>query len=422
MAFASQNLEVLIASPSDLSEERQAAKQAISDWNDLHAKAEGVTLHAVMWETHAVPEAGIRPQEAINKQLVKDADILIGLFWTKLGTNTGVAESGTVEEVDQIVAAGKPAMLYFSTRPVDPTKIDLTQLERLTEFRAKTYQTALTGTFDSPQALRTTLAAHLTRRVRMMKESADFVQFTPADNRKSQIEAKRSFFETQIVSGSFRELPFGPKMAVSIFPLRSMKSLIDVADIAHNRQTELQPLGPNGWNTDLYGESVVAHNATRARGERPAEPPSAVVELTDDGAIYAATEIYVGEWQEHGSVLPLERHERELLAYIGRCIALQRRLGVEGPLELRIVFSGIGKAKMIPFQPVYWDTRSFRPLTDGVAYIGPVTLDEAVDGSSINKIAEAVRTGFTKLWRNAGVANDPCYDSDGTYRLSAPSY
>ena len=43
------------------------------------------------------------------------------MFWTKLGTPTGVADSGTVEEIDQFVEANKPAMLYFSSRPAGPT-------------------------------------------------------------------------------------------------------------------------------------------------------------------------------------------------------------------------------------------------------------------------------------------------------------
>lgn len=47
------------------------------------------------------------------------------MFWTKLGTSTGVAASGTVEKVDEFVAAGKPALLYFSSRPVSSDKIDL---------------------------------------------------------------------------------------------------------------------------------------------------------------------------------------------------------------------------------------------------------------------------------------------------------
>ena len=34
------------------------------------------------------------------------------------------ADSGTVEEIDQFVRTNRPAMLYFSRRPIDPTKID----------------------------------------------------------------------------------------------------------------------------------------------------------------------------------------------------------------------------------------------------------------------------------------------------------
>jgi hypothetical protein len=85
-----------------------------------------------------VPQTGIRPQAAINTQLVRQSDILIGMFWTKIGTNTGIAESGSVEEIDQFAAAGKPTLLYFSGRPVNPDKIDLKQQGRLRTFKAAT--------------------------------------------------------------------------------------------------------------------------------------------------------------------------------------------------------------------------------------------------------------------------------------------
>ena len=58
----------------------------------------------------------------LNDQLVDRCDILVGMFWTKLGTSTGVAASGTVEEIDRFVAAGKPAMLYFSRRKSSGTE------------------------------------------------------------------------------------------------------------------------------------------------------------------------------------------------------------------------------------------------------------------------------------------------------------
>src|SRR4051812_32187314 len=96
MPFQCHVLRVLVASPSDLSEERVVATDVVNEWNVQHAHAEGIVLLPVKWETHAHPQSGIRPQEAINTQLVKSADILIGMFWTKFGTPTGVAESGTV--------------------------------------------------------------------------------------------------------------------------------------------------------------------------------------------------------------------------------------------------------------------------------------------------------------------------------------
>jgi hypothetical protein len=161
MPFKSETYRVLIASPSDLEDERKAATEAINEWNAQHAAAEGVVLLPVKWETHALPETGIRPQGAINRQLVASSDLLIGMFWTKLGTNTGVAESGTVEEIDQFLSDGKPAMLYFSSRPVNPNRIDLAQSRRLRKFKDATYRTALVGGFTSADELKGTLLRDL---------------------------------------------------------------------------------------------------------------------------------------------------------------------------------------------------------------------------------------------------------------------
>lgn len=169
MSFRSDVYRVLIASPSDLEEERRTATDVINEWNALHAVAEGIVLLPVKWETHATPKAGVRPQGAINRQLVTTSDLLVGMFWTKLGTNTGVAESGTAEEIDQFVASGKPAMLYFSSRPIDPNKIDLKQQGKLRQFKIKTYKDALVGGFSSTYELHRTLLRDLTYQVRRMR-------------------------------------------------------------------------------------------------------------------------------------------------------------------------------------------------------------------------------------------------------------
>jgi len=169
MSFKASTYLVLIASPSDLQEERQAATDVVYEWNALHATAESVVLLPVKWETHALPQSGARPQEAINCQLVNECDILVGMFWTRIGTSTGVAESGTAEEIDRFVAAGKPALLYFSSRPIAPNKIDLRQYEKLRNFKDATYEKALTGSFSGLDELRQTLIRDLMRQVRGLK-------------------------------------------------------------------------------------------------------------------------------------------------------------------------------------------------------------------------------------------------------------
>lgn len=166
MAFTSTTLKILIASPSDLKEERDAAESAITEWNAIHAEAEGVVLLPVRWETSVFPVANHRPQSTINQQIVDGADFLIGLFWTRIGSNTGVAISGTVEEIDRFVAAQKPAMIYFSERAISPTAIDVAQLGNLKDFQAATYKEALTGSFGTPAELTHQLFKHLTGLVR----------------------------------------------------------------------------------------------------------------------------------------------------------------------------------------------------------------------------------------------------------------
>ncbi len=137
----------------------------------MRAVAESVVLLPVKWETHATPQSGVRPQKAINDQLVRGCDILVGMFWTKIGNSTGVAESGTVEEINRFVSAGKPALLYFSSRPIDPNKIDLKQHKKLKTFKNATYKKALTGGFSGVDELRQTLLRDLIRQVRELKAS-----------------------------------------------------------------------------------------------------------------------------------------------------------------------------------------------------------------------------------------------------------
>lgn len=132
----------MIASPSDVARERNLAREIIHNWNDVNAFDKGIVLLPVSWETHSAPKMGDRPQEIINKQVLESSDLLIGIFWTRLGTPTGKAVSGTVEEIEKHIASGKTAMLYFSNAPVVPDSIDQDQYKALKQFKQEIFNKA----------------------------------------------------------------------------------------------------------------------------------------------------------------------------------------------------------------------------------------------------------------------------------------
>ncbi|TBD65707.1 hypothetical protein ELH22_21445 [Rhizobium ruizarguesonis] len=135
MSFPATVFNVLIASPSDVPKERMAIAESLHSWNALNSKDTGKVLLPVMWESHSAPTMGDRPQGIINEQLVRGCDMLIGAFWTRLGSPTGRAASGTVEEINWFMKQKKPVMLYFSREKVDPDSLDTDQWQELRKFR-----------------------------------------------------------------------------------------------------------------------------------------------------------------------------------------------------------------------------------------------------------------------------------------------
>ncbi|HKR14059.1 MAG TPA: hypothetical protein VJT15_18495 [Pyrinomonadaceae bacterium] len=149
-------------------EEREIAVRAIQEWNDLNSAERELVLLPVRWETHSSPEYGTTPQEVLNRQIVDRSDLLLGIFWTRIGTPTGAADSGTLEEIARVAAQGKPVMLYFSRAMQEPDRIDLEQLAKLRDFKARTYDKALVETFSSHNEFREKLAKQLEIQVRSL--------------------------------------------------------------------------------------------------------------------------------------------------------------------------------------------------------------------------------------------------------------
>src|SRR5450759_2687500 len=137
----------MIASPGDVLEHRQVIRDVVHEWNYINSLHTNVVLMPVGWETHSSPELGSKKaQDLINERILKDCDLLVAVFWTKLGTPTEQSLSGSAEEIERHLKAGKPAMVYFSTAPFAEESVDMGQYRLLGEFREWCNDRGLTET------------------------------------------------------------------------------------------------------------------------------------------------------------------------------------------------------------------------------------------------------------------------------------
>lgn len=161
MSFPANVLCIMVASPSDVADERKTAVEIIHEWNAAHTLSRQTVLLPLLHETTARPAMGDGPQTIVNRQLLQHADVVIGIFWTRLGTPTTEHESGTVEEIRRQVNAGGEVWLYFSDTPVSPRGVNPAQYEALLRFREECEGRAYVQRYAGLDEFRTLLRRHL---------------------------------------------------------------------------------------------------------------------------------------------------------------------------------------------------------------------------------------------------------------------
>jgi hypothetical protein len=158
-------VNIAIASPSDVSDERNAILEIFVRWNDANGHA---FLHPVMWESSSVPALGDHPQHILNKQIIDKSDLLIAILWSKLGTPTPTAGSGTVEEIREFIkykGAGR-VMLYFCCRDLPYNSTDPGELARLHQFKEQMRPQGLFHEYTTCEEFEKELYRHLDTKIR----------------------------------------------------------------------------------------------------------------------------------------------------------------------------------------------------------------------------------------------------------------
>jgi hypothetical protein len=154
MSFQANVLKVMIASPEDVAEERKIVTGAIYRWNDTNASVRRLVLLPIKWETHSTPQLGVPAHTVINRQILDDADIVIGIFGTPTGTPTEEYNGGTIEEIKKHVAAGKTAKVYFSEARIAQKRVDQNQNALVQKFREELNGSGLSAAYQSMQQFR----------------------------------------------------------------------------------------------------------------------------------------------------------------------------------------------------------------------------------------------------------------------------
>jgi plasmid maintenance system killer protein len=237
MSYNAKVYRILVASPSDVSEEREIIANVIQEWNDLHSYERKIVLLPLRWETHSAPQMGIRPQEVINKEVVDFCDMAVGVFWTRIGSQTGEYASGTIEEIERVGIAEKIVMLYFSNAKVDLESVDLEQYQKLRDFKKKTYPQALVENYRNIIEFRDKFSKQLEIKLRQVvhneEDSSDLETF---DN-KPKLEVGLVDIETKSRSETILNVE-APKFDIDFELIESTfkkeKSNLDYDELVKN--------------------------------------------------------------------------------------------------------------------------------------------------------------------------------------------
>lgn len=137
---AKKVIKCFIASPSDTAEEREICEKVFEEINAGIGIPYNFILQSIRWEKDVHPGIGEDGQDVINKQIEDKYDLFIGIMYAKFGTPTKRAGSGTEEEFNNayeraLKLKNMEIMFYFNDAPQSPSKIDISQYQKVDSFR-----------------------------------------------------------------------------------------------------------------------------------------------------------------------------------------------------------------------------------------------------------------------------------------------
>lgn len=164
-------LNVVIASPDDVADERNALQEIINELNRGIARSKDIRLELIGWKTDSYP--GFHPdgpQGLIDPILnIEDCDVFIGIFWKRFSSPVKDADSGTEHEFLQAYSAWKNAgtpriMFYFNQKPHTlNSSSEAEQMRRVMNFKENFPNEGLWWAYNGEVEFERQVRNHLTK-------------------------------------------------------------------------------------------------------------------------------------------------------------------------------------------------------------------------------------------------------------------
>ncbi|QLE60034.1 hypothetical protein [Nostoc sp. TCL26-01] len=200
-----EKLKIFLASPGDVSTERNHVVKVVEEINRTVAPDKGVVLEVIRSE-NAYPGYGKDGQAIINEQIGKMSDyvLFIGIMWNRVGTPTKRDLSGTIEEFKRAKRTfnriGQPEIWFYFRSMTEglKTKAELEQQGKVKRFK-NSYSKNGWGLFreyKNPSEFRNKLREHITlwlnkRKKQRLNKSSNSSKTSTKSSSKEKVSASK---------------------------------------------------------------------------------------------------------------------------------------------------------------------------------------------------------------------------------------
>ena len=276
MAKTQTILQVFVASPDDVDDERKILQDVIDEFNITWGDTHKVRLDLLKWETHSHPGFGEDAQDVITQQIGDEYDIFLGIMWGRFGSQTNRAESGTEEEFERAYRRLTKSpesiqiMFYFKDAGISPSKLDSAQLGKVQAFkhRISSEYGGLYHEFETLEQFQTKVRIHLSKLVQDWLTTCTSTTSTKTTSKPAQAEEvfdplANLTMLTDDEEDGLLELAerAGDAMAAVVSVVKKMVEAInEVGEKLRQRTKEVKELTAGGATLDVKAAKRVSNN------------------------------------------------------------------------------------------------------------------------------------------------------------------